>query len=406
MSSNNIVISTKNLRKVYQIYSSPIQRLKSLIGLPSAGAKEFVALESINIEINKGETVGIIGVNGSGKSTLLQMICGTLSPTSGSVSTIGRIAPLLELGAGFNPEFTGRENVFLNASLLGLSHKEIENKFDKIAAFADIGEFLDRPVKTYSSGMFARLAFSTAVHVDPDVLIVDEILAVGDSRFQRKCVNRFNEIREDGCTILFVSHDDYQVRNICNKALYLEKGVQRYFGDASSAVQYYLSDMQDSHMADESLDSKLVEHEIESRLIKIEKVKLCDKNGKYINSIASGDKVKLSFDYVYEGQDSEINEVTFVFNLYRKDGIYVCGTTTAMRGLDAFPVSNKATVTIEFPALKLLAGIYNWRVAVNDQDGIQIINEALPVCEFSVIDNFDAVGIYDIDHTWSVLSKG
>lgn len=403
--SSNIVISAQNLRKIYQIYSSPMERLGALLGIPGVKGKEFIALESVNFEIKKGETVGIIGVNGSGKSTLLQMICGTLSPTSGSVYTKGRIAPLLELGAGFNPEFTGRENVYLNATLLGLTHKEITKRFDKIAGFADIGEFLERPVKTYSSGMFARLAFATAIHVDPEILIVDEILAVGDSRFQRKCVKKFNEIRNEGCTILFVSHDDYQVRNICNNALYLEKGVQRYFGNADVAVQHYLSDMQKNTLENQERENNAVENEINSRLIKISNVSLVDQAGESVSELISGDNVKLSFDYMYEGDVGEFDGLTFVFNLYRKDGVYICGTTTAMRGLDAFPLSKEGRVSIDFPALKLLSGIYNWRVAVNDQDGIQIINEAVPVCEFSVADNFSAVGIYDIEHSWSVVVK-
>lgn len=403
--SSNIVISAQNLRKVYKIYSSPMQRLGGILGFPGAKGKEFVALESVNFEIKKGETVGIIGVNGSGKSTLLQMICGTLSPTSGSVFTKGRIAPLLELGAGFNPEFTGRENVYLNASLMGLTHKEITERFDKIAGFADIGEFLERPVKTYSSGMFARLAFATAIHVDPEILIIDEILAVGDSRFQRKCVKKFNEIRRHGCTILFVSHDDYQVRNICNSALYLEKGVQRYFGNADVAVQHYLSDMQEKALETQEIENKAIENEISTRLIKIVDVSLTDKAGNPVTEINSGDYIKLSFDYKYEGIDGEFDGLTFVFNLYRKDGVYICGTTTAMRGLDSFPLNREGQVTIDFPALKLLSGIYNWRVAVNDQDGIQIINEAVPVCEFSVTDNFSAVGIYDIEHSWLVVAK-
>ncbi|MGX9239613.1 ABC transporter ATP-binding protein [Pantoea ananatis] len=404
--SSDIIVSAVNLRKVYQIYSSPMQRLGSLLGLPKARGKEFVALESTNFEIKRGETVGIIGVNGSGKSTLLQMICGTLSPTSGKVMTKGRIAPLLELGAGFNPEFTGRENVYLNASLLGLTRKEINERFDNIAAFADIGEFLERPVKTYSSGMFARLAFATAVHVEPDILIVDEILAVGDSRFQRKCVKKFNDIRNDGCTILFVSHDDYQVRNICNSALYLEKGVQRYFGNADIAVQHYLSDLQkNTTNGDNIAFKKEKEKEVCQKLIVIDDVYLRNSDGKLITEITSGENVQLSFDCTFDSDINEFEGLSFVFNLYRKDGVYICGTTTAMRGLGPYQVGKKFKVTVDFPSLKLLSGVYNWRVAVNDKDGIQIITEALPVCEFFVADEFRAVGIYEIEHSWKVEER-
>ena len=202
--SSEIAIKVENLSKCYQIYDQPRDRLKQfllprlqrVVGLtPKQYYREFWALKDISFDVKKGETVGIIGRNGSGKSTLLQMICGTLSPTTGSVATHGRIAALLELGSGFNPEFTGRENVYMNASVLGLTNDEIDARFDEIAAFADIGEFIEQPVKTYSSGMYSRLAFSIAINVDPEILIVDEALAVGDARFVAKCMRRIKDIR-------------------------------------------------------------------------------------------------------------------------------------------------------------------------------------------------------------------
>jgi lipopolysaccharide transport system ATP-binding protein len=186
--------------------------------------REFWAIRDVSFEIRKGETVGIVGRNGSGKSTLLQLICSTLNPTSGSVTTSGRIAALLELGSGFNPEFTGRENVFLNAAVLGLSHEETTDRFDDILSFAEIGEFIDQPVKTYSSGMMVRLAFSVQAMVDPEILIVDEALAVGDEKFQRKCFARLEELKSRGTSILFVSHSGPQVIELCDRALLLERG--------------------------------------------------------------------------------------------------------------------------------------------------------------------------------------
>ncbi|WZB69640.1 ABC transporter ATP-binding protein [Achromobacter xylosoxidans] len=217
----------------------------SLLGREAKSySQNFWALSDVSFDVKKGETVGIVGRNGSGKSTLLQMICGTVTPTTGTINTYGRIAALLELGAGFNPEFTGRENVYLNASLLGLSREQIDNRFDQIAGFADIGEFIESPVKKYSSGMFARLAFSVAVHTDPEILIVDEILAVGDAAFQRRCLKKFYDIRDAGCTILFVSHDQYQVKSICNRALYLNQGRQVAFGSAGKVIDRYTIDMQ------------------------------------------------------------------------------------------------------------------------------------------------------------------
>lgn len=394
--SSKSIIKVDNVSKNFLIFSNPIERLKQLLGFKKK-YNEFRALKNIDIEIFKGETVGIIGVNGSGKSTLLQIICGTLSPSQGIVSVSGRVAALLELGAGFNPEFTGVENVKLNAELMGLSSKEIENIFDDIVNFAGIGDFINQPVKTYSSGMFARLAFSTAIHVDPEILIVDEILAVGDSRFQRKCLNKLKEIRDSGSTILFVSHDDYQVRNICDKVLYLRNGEQVFFGNTNEGVNTYLQDLQKL----DSIAKKSNDKVASKKLIEIVNPRLINSTGQEVLKIESGDSVNLEF--YYECKDvTLIEKVNFVFNLYRKDNVYICGTTTQMKKVGPYPVVSKGHVSINFPSLKLLSGIYNWRVAVNDAEGIQIISEALPVCEFSVSDSFSAVGLYDIEHNWLI----
>jgi lipopolysaccharide transport system ATP-binding protein len=201
--------------------------------------REFWALRGVSLEVAEGETVGIIGRNGSGKSTLLQMICGTLDPTEGTVETQGRVAALLELGAGFNPEFTGRENVFMNASVLGLEDEEIADRFDDIAAFADIGEFIDQPVKHYSSGMYARLAFAVAISVDPRILIVDEALSVGDEPFQRKCFARIEQIKRDGGSILLVSHTASTVVSLCDRAILLHAGERLFTGPPKLAVSWY-----------------------------------------------------------------------------------------------------------------------------------------------------------------------
>lgn len=247
MSSDSNVIRVDRLSKCYQIYDRPHDRLKqfvaprlrSMLGRPPVNYfREFWALRDVSFNVGRGETVGIIGRNGSGKSTLLQMICGTLMPTSGTVDTHGRVAALLELGAGFNPEFTGRENVFLNAMVLGLSQAEIEARFDDIAAFADIGQFIEQPVKHYSSGMYARLAFAVAINVDPDILVVDEALAVGDEPFQRKCFARIDAIKNRGATILFVSHSGAAIINLCDRAILLNAGERLYTGIPKRAVYF------------------------------------------------------------------------------------------------------------------------------------------------------------------------
>ncbi|QDY42392.1 ABC transporter ATP-binding protein [Candidatus Pantoea soli] len=248
MSYNDKVICVENISKCYQIYNNPRDRLKQFIipRIESVFKKErtqffneFWALQDINFEIKKGEAAGIIGRNGSGKSTLLQIITGTLTPTSGTVTTNGRIAALLELGSGFNPEFTGRENIYLNGAVLGLTKSEIDNKFDAIAGFADIGSHLEQPVKTYSSGMMVRLAFAVQVQLEPDILIVDEALAVGDALFQKRCFRQIEKLTSNGVTLLFVSHDQESVRTLTNKSILLDRGKQIMTGLSSEVLLEY-----------------------------------------------------------------------------------------------------------------------------------------------------------------------
>jgi lipopolysaccharide transport system ATP-binding protein len=254
MSSNDIAIRVNSLSKCYEIYSNPRDRLKQffspriqrLIGQsPKQYFREFWAVKEVSFEIKKGETVGILGRNGSGKSTLLQMICGTLTPTSGSIETNGRIAALLELGSGFNPEFTGRENVYMNASVLGLSNEEINLRFNDIASFADIGDFIEQPVKTYSSGMMLRLAFAVISHVDADILVVDEALAVGDAFFTQKCMRFLRNFMKTG-TVMFVSHDTGAIVNLCHKAILINQGKVVETGLPKDVIQHYLATLYDS----------------------------------------------------------------------------------------------------------------------------------------------------------------
>lgn len=257
MSSDEIAIRGQNLSKRYQLYDSPRDRLKQfmfpriqkLLGLKSKKYfREFWALKDVSFEIKKGETIGIVGRNGSGKSTMLQLIAGTLRPTYGHVEINGRVAALLELGSGFNMEFTGRENVYMNAAVLGLSRGEVDSRFDDIASFANIGQFMDQPVKLYSSGMLVRLAFAVSVCIEPDILIVDEALAVGDMVFQFRCLERLRNLIEQGTTLLFVSHDVGLVRNFCNKALLLENGQLQTFGSCFDVTETYIMNARKEQM--------------------------------------------------------------------------------------------------------------------------------------------------------------
>jgi lipopolysaccharide transport system ATP-binding protein len=247
-SDHDVAIQVNSLGKCYQIYDAPRDRLRQFVAphlqrlfgqSPKQYFREFWALKDVSFEIKKGETVGIIGRNGSGKSTLLQLICGTLTPTSGTIETSGRIAALLELGSGFNTEFTGRENVYMSAALLGLSRNEIDRRFDDVVAFADIGQFIEQPVKTYSSGMLVRLAFAVAINVDPEILVVDETLSVGDELFQRKCFSRIEAIKSSGATILFVSHSGGTIVELCDRAVLMDAGEKLAVGTPKQIVGRY-----------------------------------------------------------------------------------------------------------------------------------------------------------------------
>jgi lipopolysaccharide transport system ATP-binding protein len=238
------VVEFRGVSKSYPIYSSPSARLKELVCLNRISFhRDFWALRDVSFQIERGETFCVIGENGSGKSTLLQMVAGILHPTQGEVAVTGRVAALLELGTGFNPEFSGRDNVYVNAAILGLSRKEIDAKFPQIEAFAEIGDFIDQPVKTYSSGMAVRLAFAVAIHVDPEILLVDEALAVGDIYFHQRCMRKVHELREKGVTILFVSHAMGEVKSIGDRALWLENGHMKDIGSTDRVVTKYLAAM-------------------------------------------------------------------------------------------------------------------------------------------------------------------
>ena len=243
--TKEIAIQASKLSKSYRLFKDPADRLKeALHPLRKKYHTNFTALNDVTFDVYKGETLGIIGKNGAGKSTLLKILTGVLTPSSGTYSVRGRISSLLELGTGFNPELSGIENVFFNGMLLNIPREELEHKLSSILAFADIGEFIEQPVKVYSSGMFARLAFAVAFHVDPDILIVDEALSVGDMSFQKKCFDKFHEIRSKGSTILFVSHDPFQVKGYCQRALYLKHGEVVLFGNSSDVVDAYSYDQE------------------------------------------------------------------------------------------------------------------------------------------------------------------
>jgi len=322
--SSETLITVRNLSKSYQIYEKPHHRLlQGIFRSRKQFFTDFFALKDISFEIRRGEMVGIIGRNGSGKSTLLQILCGTLAPTAGEVSVKGRIAALLELGAGFNPEFTGRENIHMNAAILGLSSKEIEERYDQIVNFADIGDHLEQPVKTYSSGMYMRLAFSIAVSVDPDIFVVDEALSVGDIAFQNKCMARIRQMSENGTTILFVSHDLGTTQVLCDRVIWLSSGQMKGIGDpVQISRDYYLASLGTQAEA-QSLQQVLPQRE--TGFAKFIEFMVLHHSRQATPVLAVGEKLRIRF--TLEAQ-RDIEPTVYGLSIYRSDGDYLIGQTS------------------------------------------------------------------------------
>ncbi len=406
--SSEVAIAARGLGKAYKIYDKPSDRLKQMIWRGRRTYyREFWALRNLDFDIYQGETLGVIGPNGAGKSTLLQLVCGTVTPSEGQVTVRGRVAALLSLGTGFNPEFTGRENVFVSAAVMGVTEDEIRARFEAIAAFADIGSFIDQPVRTYSSGMYARLAFAIAIHVEPEILIVDEILAVGDAAFQRRCIERFYQIRDAGCTILFVSHDPYQVKTICQRAIYLSHGERAAYGPAADVIDRYIHDMEQRNARARTSAAAATPGSpspAPENPFRIVSVQLENARGEVVDQVDSGADVQIRMRYAAV-RDDYPRKVSFVVNLYRHDDFYICGTTTLMEGFEPFEAAPEGEVLIKFPRFQLLAGNYRWRVAINDERGLIIYADAKYVCPVRVVDRFRAVGLVDLPREWHVSGQ-
>jgi lipopolysaccharide transport system ATP-binding protein len=341
------VLHIQNVSKSYRLYERPVDRLLEALPLARHRAvKEFWALRDVSLNVERGEVLGVVGPNGSGKSTLLQIVSGILQPTRGRVIAKGRIAALLELGAGFNPEFTGRENVFLNGEILGLSREYMERAFPSIAAFAEIGAFMDRPVKEYSSGMYVRLAFSTAIHVDPEILIVDEALAVGDAIFANRCIKKFEELKQRGVTVLFVSHDLGLVKRLCDRAALMVDGKVAAYGAPSDVVNRYVGlvlERQEREGDAAPMNSGTFRHgDGASRVVD---VALLNAERESVNTIEPGEP--LTIRVRAKAEKSLENPVVGVL-IRNRLGIDVWGTNTRIEGVDLGPVAAGETFEVEF----------------------------------------------------------
>lgn len=407
--SSNVAVSVQDVRKRFEMYDRPRDRLLQLL---SRGRrqyfKEFWALKGVSFDVMRGETFGLLGRNGSGKSTLLQIIAGTLPPSSGQALTHGRLAALLELGSGFNPDFTGRENVYLNGAILGLTKEEVDERFDSIAAFADIGEHLNQPVKTYSSGMYVRLAFAVQACVDPDILIVDEALSVGDEKFQRKCFDHIDRLREGGCSILVVTHSTATVEKFCQRAALLHQGELHGVGDAKEIVdQYHALLYSDERAYVRYLNSAGTTTSQQAEKAEpaanqagtaaaaaagadqadagrcramIREWAVLDQSGEAGEAFRSGDRVKIRFSV--ETFD-EIEQMQAGILIRTIEGVSAFGTSTACYDNNRFDVRPGEVITFDFDiTLNLCAAAYFVTIAVADvssRDGMLYLDKRTDV---------------------------
>ena len=410
--TTDIAVRVSNLSKCYQIYATPRDRLKQFVmprlqrlagRPPKQYFSEFWALKDVSFEIKKGETVGIIGRNGSGKSTLLQMICGTLNPSSGSVQTNGRIAALLELGSGFNPEFTGRENVYMNASVLGLSKEETDARLDDIVAFADIGAFIDQPVKTYSSGMYVRLAFAVAVNVQPDILIVDEALSVGDIAFQNRCITRIKAIRAAGTTVLFVSHDLSTLQMICNRAIWLKDGSVADEGEPVRVCQEYYVFMTGTVPEKPNQQHDLIPQQMTGAAKFIQfKLDNLDAN-KHPTYLVGG---IIGFQFAIEATEN-LDKMVFTLSVYGSEGDWVIGQTS--REAEVFwpsaTANEKRRGTLKLSPNCLAPGNYRAACAVYSADLSLCYAMTETTVSFAVRSDFPTWGKFVHPCTWVALES-
>jgi len=395
------VISIQNVSKVYRLYDKPMHRL--LGALPGCRARgvDFWPLRDVTLQIDRGEVFGILGPNGSGKSTLLQIASGILQPTSGRVLCKGRIAALLELGAGFNPDFTGRENVFLNGEIMGLTRAEIDRIFSQIESFADIGRFIDRPVKEYSTGMYVRLAFSTAIHVDPEILIVDEALSVGDAVFSARCVQKFEQLRERGVTVLLVSHDLGLIKRLATRAAFMLGGRIEAEGTPKDVVNRYVGYVLDferrAQGAEEqpkdgiAANSTFRHGDGSSRVVDVE---LTDASGEPTRAFRRGDMICISIRGEFRSPST--NPVVGIL-IRNRIGVDVFGTNTRIEQVQTGSYEAGDTIQVEFELDCLLSrGEYTLTVATQHWDG-RSQDWLDEVADFQVIDPRDVAGVLNLN---------
>ncbi len=389
MDKNNS-IEVHDLSKRFKLYHEKATSLKEkVVNFRRSVFEEFWALKDIDFYVEQGETVGIVGRNGSGKSTLLKCVAGILRPTSGEVLLRGQISSLLELGAGFQPELSGRDNVYLNASLLGIPVKEVTKRFDEIVAFAELEHFIDNQVKFYSSGMYVRLGFAVAINVQPDILIVDEVLAVGDETFQAKCLDKIREMQRNGTTILFVSHSPDLTKKVCSRAVVLQEGNMVFIGEAKDAIDSY---------HDIIIEQKLLDAESsrntsgEDKMITIESVSLKSPTGQTVDRIDSGSSAEIAVQY---GAGSGLDDCVFIVEIQNDSGTIVFSSNTD--SLEYYPTIKQGTGVINFTidTLPLAGGVYMANAAIRKRGTSNDYDRFDRACTFKIIAPGNNLGIVE-----------
>ena len=392
---SNSAVSVENVWKYFRLYHEKNQYLKStLLRGRRARYDEFWALKGVDFEIPFGSTFGIIGSNGSGKSTLLKCLAGILSPDKGSVSCNGRMAALLELGAGFHPDLSGRENIYLNGAILGMTRSEIDRKLEEIIDFSGLEKFVDTPVKNYSSGMVVRLGFAVATNVDPEILIIDEVLAVGDESFQHRCHEKIESFRQEGRTIILVSHGLMQVAQLCSTVAWLEKGVIQEIGPSYEVIGKYAGQ---SHDAAPKVEGEIGErwgsHEAE-----ITRAEFVNADGVPVHVLKTGEPISLQIDYTAH---MPIKEPVFGIRITHLHGTNVWGSNTKRMGFQPATLNNSGTITLNIPELPILAGTYDLTIALTDQHETYEYDHWERRVRFDVVqyNSFDE-GLIQIEANW------
>ena len=430
---SEVAIRVDDVSKLYKLYDKPSDRLKESLGLTRKKLyKEHYALHNVSFDVKRGETVGIIGTNGSGKSTILKIITGVLNPSGGHVEIDGRISALLELGAGFNMEYTGIENIYLNGSMIGLPREEIDAKMHDILDFADIGDFVHQPVKTYSSGMFVRLAFAVAINIDPEILIVDEALSVGDVFFQAKCYKKFEDFKKMGKTILFVSHDLGSISKYCDRVVLLNRGKKLAEGTPKEMVSMYKRIMVNQDKAEEiaahQMDMSSLEEDDEKEIkeaacegqwknhynlnpdvdeygngaAEIEDFAIIDENGNYTNAIVKGTRFRLKSKVKFK---QDVHDPIFTYTFKNIQGVAITGTNTMYEKKDVPLAKEGETYVATFEQdMFLQGGEYLLSMSCTGyRDGeFQVYHRLYDVCNVTVVSDKNTVGFYDMNSVTTV----